>query len=139
MRIRPTLLLPLFLAAGGLSAGLSGCAVVAGTAAGVVLAQEAMDNSTYVVQLQLPADVVWDEVKVSFSKQATGVLDTDDALKVAKGSVDGRRVTVSVESFDQRSSRVIVAAKHYGMADGEMADQVASKIVKDVQTEHDQN
>lgn len=113
-----------------------GCAVVAGTAAGVVLAQEAMDNSTYVVQLQLPAEVAWEEVKVSLSKQATGPLEVDESLKVAKGEVDGRKATVSVESFDQTSSRVIVAARHFGMVDGEAAEQVSNTITADIRREH---
>jgi len=131
MRICLSLLLLLPLCA-------SGCAVIAGTAVGVVIAQEAMDNSTYVVQLQTPSDVTWEEVKVSLSKQAAGPLDVDEALKVAIGRVEGSKVTVSVESFDQRSSRMVVEASHYGMTDGEMADQVAKQIIKDLQAVSDQ-
>lgn len=112
---------------------VSSCAVVAGTAAGVVLAQEVLDTSTFVVQLKQPAEVVWEEVKVSFSKQATGPLEVDEALMAAIGKVEGRTVTATVESFDQKSSRLTVDAKHYGVADGEVADQVTKQLIKDIE------
>jgi hypothetical protein len=126
MRLLPALLIALPLS-------LSSCVLVAGTAAGVVLAQEVLDNSTYVVQLQQPAEVVWEEVKVSFSQQATGPLTVDEALYGAYGKVDGRTVTVSVESFDQKSSRLTVDATHYGVADGETADAVTKQLIKDIE------
>lgn len=112
---------------------LSGCAVVAGTAAGVVLAQEVIDTSTYVVQLQQPAEIVWEEVKVSFSHQAKDPLTVDESLMGAFGYVNGRKVTVSVESFDQKTSRLTVDAKHYGVADGQTADAVTKQLVKDIE------
>ena len=126
MRILTALL---FLA---LPLSVSGCFVV-GTAAGVVLAQEVLDNSTYVVQLQQPAEVVWEEVKVSLSQQATGPLEVDEALLAAIGKVDGRTVTVSVESFDQKSSRLTVEATHFGVSDGEAADAVTNQLIKDIE------
>lgn len=112
---------------------LSSCVLVAGTAAGVVLAQEVLDTSTYVVQLQQPAEVVWEEIKVSLSKQATGPLEVDEALMAAIGKVDGRTVTATVESFDHKSSRLTVDATHYGVADGEVADQVTKQLIKDIE------
>jgi hypothetical protein len=126
MRILPALLIALPLS-------LSSCALVAGTAAGVVLAQEVLDTSTYVVQLKQPAEVVWEEVKVSFSQQATGPLTVDEALYAAIGKVNGRTVTVSVESFDQKSSRLIVNASHFGVVDGETADAVTKQLIKDIE------
>lgn len=112
---------------------LSSCGILAGTAAGVVLAQEVLDTSTFVVQLQQPAEIVWEEIKVSLSKQATGPLEVDEALMAAIGKVDGRTVTVTVESFDQKSSRLTVDAKHYGVADGAVADQVTKQLIKDIE------
>jgi len=130
MQLRHSLLLLLPLSLGALS--LNGC-FIAGAATGVVLAQEVMDQSTYVVQLQRPAEVIWEEVKVSLSRQATGPLTVDEALRAAVGTVDGRKVTVSVEAFDQRSSRMVIFASHYGMADGEAADTVTKQLIKDIQ------
>ncbi|MCA8979737.1 MAG: hypothetical protein KDC14_06905 [Planctomycetes bacterium] len=127
MRIRTAALLL------ALPVSLSSCAIVAGTAAGVVLAQEVLDTNTYVVQLQQPAEIVWEEIKVSLSKQATGPLEVDEALMAAIGKVEGRTVTATVESFDQKSSRLTVDAKHYGVADGEIADQVTKQMIKDIE------
>lgn len=126
MRILTALLIALPLS-------LSSCVLVAGTAAGVVLAQEVLDTSTYVVQLKQPAEVVWEEVKVSLSQQATGPLTVDEALYAAIGKVNGRTVTVSVESFDQQSSRLIVNATHFGVVDGETADAVTKQLIKDIE------
>ena len=80
-----------------------------------------------------PAEVVWEEVKVSLSKQATGPLEVDEALMAAIGKVEGRTVTATVESFDQKSSRLTVDATHFGVADGEVADQVTKQLIKDIE------
>lgn len=129
----PLLALPLVLS--GFT--LSGCAVVAGTAAGVVLAHEVVNDSTYVVQLDETAQVVWEELKVSLSNQAEGPLDVDESLKVAVGKVNGRKVTASVESFDHDSARLVISASRFGVADGETADAVATRVIKDIREQYD--
>lgn len=112
---------------------LPGCAALLGVGAGIVISQDVMDNELYVAQLQEDVDVVWAVAKSSLSHQSDEPLDVKDDLRTATGVVDDAKITVSVEAYDLNRSRMSVSASKYGFSNGEIAEMVFDKILKQFQ------
>ena len=113
-----------------LPATLSGCAAVAGGVAAVVVTQEMMDNNTYVTQLNQDVSKVWPTVKIFMADASLDLIETDEQARVAKATIDGSKVTVAVEAYDQDRSIVRVAAKRYGVNDGDSARLISERLVR---------
>lgn len=127
MRMRKTALLALLLAL-----VTPGCAALLGVGAGVVISQDMMDNNSYVAQLKEDVNVAWAVAKSSLSHQASKPIDVDEDLRVATATIDDAKVTVSIEAYDLNQTRLTVSAKKYGVANGEIAEMVFNRILKQI-------
>jgi hypothetical protein len=112
---------------------LQGCAAILGVGAGVLISQEMLDNSTYVARLDVGVDRLWTSAKTTLSHMSLKPIETDDDLRTAEATVDGSAVAISVEAYDLDRSILKVAAKKYGVANGEMAKLTLDKIVEDLE------
>jgi hypothetical protein len=109
-----------------------GCVALLGVGAGVVISQDMMDNNSYVAQLKEDVDVSWAVAKSSLSHQSSKPIDVDEDLRVATATVDDAKVTVSIEAYDLNQTRLTVSAKKYGVANGEIAEMVFNRILKQI-------
>jgi hypothetical protein len=109
-----------------------GCAALLGVGAGVVISQDMMDNNSYVAQLKEDVNVAWAVTKSSLSHQASKPIDVDEDLRVATATIDDAKVTVSIEAYDLNQTRLTVSAKKYGVANGEIAEMVFNRILKQI-------
>lgn len=126
----PKLVTSAFLLA-GLSTLLSSCAgIVAGGVAAVVVSQEMLDNNTYVSHVNQDVSQVWPTAKVFLAEQSQELIETDDQARWASADVDGAKVEISVEAYDLDKSVVRVAAKRYGVNDGDMARIITERITR---------
>jgi len=104
-----------------------------GVGAGVVISHEVLENNTYVAQVSEGAALTWAISKASLTHQASGPITVDDDLRTATGPIDGTSVTVSVETYDDKSCRLKVAARKHGLLiDGPTAEAVLHKILADL-------
>ena len=111
---------------------LPGCVALLGVGAGIVISQDILDNETYVAQLQEDVDVAWAVAKSSLSHQSESPLEVEDDLRTARGLVDDADVIVSVEAYDLNRCRMSVSASKYGISNGEIAEMVFDRILKDL-------
>jgi len=118
------------LAAATLCLLLSGCVALLGLGAGVIISQDVLDNETYVAQLNEDVDVVWAVAKSSLSHQSDSPITVENDLRTATGLVDGADVIVSVEAFDLDRCRMSVSATKYDINNGEIAELVFDRILK---------
>ncbi len=109
---------------------LPGCVALLGVGAGIVISQDILDNETYVAQLQEDVDVAWAVAKSSLSHQSEAPIEIEDDLRTARGLVDDADVIVSVEAYDLNRCRMSVSASKYGISNGEIAEMVFDKILK---------
>ena len=108
---------------------LTGCAgLVVGGVAGVVIAQEMLDNNSYVSQLNQDVTVVWPTVKVFLAETSMELIEIDEPARIAKAKIDGATVAVGVEAYDLDKTQMRVSAKRYGVNDGEMARLIMERI-----------
>jgi len=108
---------------------LPSCAgLVVGGVAGIIASQELMDNNVYVTHIQKDVSFVWPEVKTYLSDSSLDLIEIDEELRVANAKIDGAMVTVSVEAYDIDHSVMKVAAKKFGVNDGEIAGLVTERI-----------
>ena len=108
---------------------LPSCAgLLIGAGVGLIASQELMDNNSYVTHIQKDVSYVWPEVKTYLSDSSLDLIEIDEELRVAKAKIDGAMVTVSVEAYDIDHSVMNVAAKKFGVTDGEMARIVTERI-----------
>ena len=115
----------------GLSTFATGCAgVVAGGVAAVVVSQEMIDNNTFVSHVNQDVTQVWPTAKVFLAEQSQKLIETDDQARVATAEVDGAKVSISVEAYDLDKSVVRVAAKRYGVNDGDLARVVTERFTR---------
>lgn len=114
----------------------TGCvaAAAAGAVGGIVLSQEYVDNSTYVAHLNSDVNTVWPTAKRVISDTSLELVETDEAIRVVKGKIDGSTVTVNVEPYDIDKSILKVKARNrFGLADQTTAELVMERIVRRVQ------
>lgn len=111
---------------------LPGCVALLGVGAGIVISQDILDNETYVAQLQEDVDVAWAVAKSSLSHQSESPIEVEDDLRTARGLVDDADVIVSVEAYDLNRCRMSVSASKYGISNGEIAEMVFDRILKDL-------
>jgi hypothetical protein len=115
----------------GLSTLATGCAgVVAGGVAAVVVSQEMIDNNTYVSHVNQDVTQVWPTAKVFLAEQSQKLIETDDQARLATADIDGAKVSISVEAYDLDKSVVRVAAKRYGVNDGDLARVVTERFTR---------
>ena len=115
----------------GLSTLATGCAgVVAGGVAAVVVSQEMIDNNTYVSHVNQDVTQVWPTAKVFLAEQSQKLIETDDQARLATAEVDGAKVSISVEAYDLDKSVVRVAAKRYGVNDGDLARVINERFTR---------
>ena len=115
----------------GLSTFATGCAgVVAGGVAAVVVSQEMVDNNTYVSHVNQDVTRVWPTAKVFLAEQSQDLIETDDQARVANANIDGAKVTITVEAYDLDKSVVRVAAKRYGVNDGDLARIINERFTR---------
>jgi hypothetical protein len=112
---------------------LPGCGALLGVGAGVVISQDVLDSNVFVAQVQEDTEIVWAVAKSSLSHQAESPIDVNDDLRVAKGKVHGHDIEVSVETRDLNECRMKVSASQYGITNGEMAEMVMNRILKDLE------
>ena len=135
MNPMPKLIFPALLLA-GLHCALSGCAgVVAGGVAAVVVTQEMMDNNTYVSHVNLDVSQVWPTVKVFLAEQSLELIEADDQARVATAEIDDAKVSVAVEAWDLDKSVVRVAAKRYGVNDGDLARIITERLTRRLESQ----
>lgn len=115
----------------GLTTLSTGCAgVVAGGVAAVVVSQEMLDNNTYVSHVNQDVSQVWPTAKVFLAEQSLELIEADDGARVASADVDGAKVTIAVEAYDLDKCVVRVAAKRYGVNDGDLARIVTERLTR---------
>ena len=104
-----------------------------GVGAGVVISHEVLENNTYVAQVSEGAALTWAIAKSSLTHQASGPITVNDDLRSATGPVEDSTVTVSVETFDDETCRLKVAARrNYGLNDGPSAEAALQRILADL-------
>jgi hypothetical protein len=114
---------------------LSSCGALLGVGAGVVISQEALDNNTYVAQIDRDADLVWATTKASLSHQSEELIEVDEDIRQVEAVIDGATTKVSVEVYDLRRSVVRVSARKFGVANGEIAEMVLDKLLADLEAQ----
>lgn len=108
----------------------SGCLAAAlGLGAGLIISQEVLDNSTYVVRLNEDVDRVWSMTKLTLSDTSTELIEVQDEMRTAKANVDGAKVTASVEAYDIDVTLLKVSATKFGVSNGELAELMTRKIL----------
>lgn len=110
---------------------LPGCGALLGVGAGVAISQDVLDSNVYVAQIQEDTEIVWAVAKSSLGQQADTPIKVDDDLRVATGVVHGHDITLSVETRDMNACRMKVSASQYGIENGEMAEMVMNRILKE--------
>lgn len=123
-RLSALLLLPL---------ALSGCAVLVPVGAGVLISQQALEDSVYILQVKTDSKQTWTSVKTTLSHLSLKPIETDDAAHKAIADIDGAKVTVGVDAYDLDQSTIKVAATKYGMANGATASMVKDRILSDLE------
>ena len=102
---------------------------ILGVGAGLVLSHEILDNNTYIAQVDEGAALTWAITKSSLTHQASGPITVDNDLRTATGQVDDAIVTISVETYDDNSCRLMVSARKYGMNDGIAAETMLKRLL----------
>lgn len=108
----------------------SSCAAVLGVGAGVVITQDMMDSNTFVAQLKQDVDVAWATTKASLGQQSEVPMHIFNDVRSATATIDGAEVTASIEVYDLNTCRLIVSARKYGVSNGELAQLVFNRILK---------
>jgi len=110
---------------------------ILGVGAGVVLSHEVLENNTYVAQVSEGAALTWAVSKASLTHQTSGPITVEDDLRTATGPIDDTTVIVNVETYDDESCYLKVAASSYGLNDGPTAEAVLHKILADLNEARD--
>lgn len=111
---------------------VTGCIAAAVGAGGVVLGTQVLPNQTQVAQVALDVERVWPSVKetMSFYQEPGSDLSVQDFPRTVKATVDGAKVTVTVEATDLDRTTIRVTAEKYLTKDNATAEQVMSGILK---------
>lgn len=112
----------------------SSCVAAAlGIGAGVIISQEMLDNESYVVRLHEDVDRVWSVTKQTLSNTSTELIEVLEEMRTVKANVDGAKVTASVEAYDIDVTLLRVSATRYGVANGELAELMTRKILRQLE------
>ena len=111
----------------------SGCAAIAGGASSVFVADQLLDNNSYVAEVAVDSRELWASAKTTLSYLSTRVIDVDDDLRTAKASYDQGTVYVQVETFDVGRSTLRVRATKFGLNAGELAREVQRRILREAE------
>ena len=103
-----------------------------GVGAGLVLSHEVLDNNSYVAHVDEGAALTWAIAKSSLTHQSSDPVTVDNDLRTATGMVDGAKVTVSVETYDDDNCRLMVSARKYGVNDGTAAKAALQQLLADL-------
>ena len=114
---------------------LTGCAAPFVGAAGALVATEVLENETHIAHFNLEADDLWHSAKRTASHASLEPIVVDEDLRTIEAKLDGAVVYIGVETFDIRKSVLRVAARKYGMVNGEIANVMLTKIVDDLESE----
>lgn len=110
---------------------LGSCVVAAATGAGVLIAQERLDNNVFESRLANDVSVVWPVARDVLASESSSALEIDATTRTAVGKVAGGRVSISVEAYDMDVSILRVWARsRLGMNDGETARRVQNRIIE---------
>jgi hypothetical protein len=102
----------------------------------VLLSQDAIEDSTYVLQVKVGVELSWASAKATLSHLSLKPIDTDDEARKATAEIDSSKVTVTVEAYDLDQSVIRVSAKKFGIRDGASAAMVKDRILSDLERKH---
>jgi hypothetical protein len=112
---------------------LPGCVVAAGALGGVLISQQALEDSVYIVQVRTGVATTWSSVKTTMSHMSLKPTDCDNEARTVKAEIDSASVTVTVQAYDLDQSTIKVSATKYGLADGDTALMVKDKLLADLE------
>lgn len=127
-KVLPVLLLLVPVAQGCVAAAL-------GVGAGVLVSQDLTNNNVYVGQLNTDSNKLWASTKTTLSHMSLKPIDVDNDTRTATADIYGASVTVNVETYDLNRSQLKVAAKKYGVNNGEIANTVFKRIIADLESD----
>ncbi|MCP3919921.1 MAG: hypothetical protein GY711_30695 [bacterium] len=109
----------------------SGCIVTAAAVTGVAVSQEFIDNANS-AYLEAETAEVWIASKSVLTRLALDPIETDEKITAAGANVNGARVTVRVEPFDDGQTKLSVGAKKYGFYQADLADDILNRIRREL-------
>ena len=109
----------------------SGCAAVAAGASVVVVTDSFMANAI-TVSVEEDVDLVWPSVKATLANMTDALIHVNEDERLAETRIDSAVVTVYVRTNNVRETEIRVAAKKIFIYNGELANIVLRRIVKDV-------
>tara|TARA_R110002126_G_scaffold66038_5_gene167947 strand:- start:2121 stop:2522 length:402 start_codon:yes stop_codon:yes gene_type:complete len=112
-------------------ASLAGCAVLAVSAAAILINEEYRDNAVTVI-VQEDVDVVWTHALMSLSTMTDALIEQDNQHHAARTIIDDAQVTVFVEQHDSDDTKIYVAAKKYLVYNHELSELVRDRILSDL-------
>jgi hypothetical protein len=112
-------------------ASITGCAVLAVSAAAILINEEYRDNAITVI-VQEDVDVVWTHTLASLSTMTDALIERDDQHHSARTIIDDGQVTVFVEQHDSDDTKIYVAAKKYLVYNHELSELVRDRILSDL-------
>ena len=99
--------------------------------AAIVINDEFVDNAqTAVVPYSL--DYTWACAKDTMSHMTSDLIEVDEDLRTIQTYVDSALVTVQVETYDAKQTRIRVAAKRYLVYSDEIATSVRESLTRDI-------
>jgi hypothetical protein len=102
----------------------------------VLLSQEVIEDSTFVLQVSVSVDLAWASSRATLAHLSPKPIDTDDEGHKATAEIDSSKVTVTVEEYDLDQSVIKVRAKKYGNCDGASAHLVKDRILSNLERKH---
>jgi len=117
----------------GLLLAAQGCAgLVAGAGVGFLVSQQVLPNNVHVAQVRTDAAQAWPVVHetLSFFVDPGTEMELQDYPRVARAKIEGAKVTVEVEAYDEQVSLIRVYAERMFTADSELAARIMTKILE---------
>jgi hypothetical protein len=105
----------------------AGCHLMAVGAASVVLTQE-FTKHAHVHLITMDTGLVWAHAKATLGELSDGPVDADNDARAASATLDGAKVTLRVQRFDEGRTRISVTARKWGLYDDAEAERVLEKI-----------
>ena len=113
------------------ASALPACAPVAVVGTAIIVNDEFVDNAQTSI-VSFDADYVWAYAKDTMSHMTSDLIDVDEDLRTIQTYVDSALVTVQVETYDSKQTRIRVAAKRYLVYSDEVATTIRDSIVRDL-------
>jgi hypothetical protein len=76
----------------------------------------------------MDAGLVWAHAKAKLGELSSGPVDADNDARAASASVNGAKVTLRVQQFDEGRTRISITARKWGLYDNAEAERVLEKI-----------